>query len=475
MEDWEGELCFALIFHLNLSPVHLNVHARTARGSPDLPKESSEAMNDPAYPPWSRRRFLAATGQAGLAGLWGVSANALGQNAGSTPRGRAEHCIFLWLGGGMAQIDTWDPKRRGDPQKNLPGCYYDRIPTALPGVEVCEHLSRCAPLLDRMTIVRTVHHDVVNEHAAAVVRVHTGRPTTGTIRYPSIGSIVAHELGAAGEAVPAYVVIGYPSLAREPGFLGPRYGYLYVTDTQAGPTGFTRPGHVDTDRQLRRERLLARMRRSGLDPVASEYDQMIGQSLRLAGPDLMSAFELDQERDELRRSYGGEFGQRCLLSRRLIQAGVRFVEVSHNLNFINGTGWDTHNEGQLKQHLLIDELDRALSTLLVDLDRRKLLDRTLIVVGTEFGRPAAFDSGGGRGHHSRAFSMLLAGGGLRHGQVIGQTDELAQRIQQRPVSVPDFLATICAALNIDPARDLFDSNNRPVPITDSGQPMKELF
>ena len=188
----------------------------------------------------------------------------------------------------------------------------------------------------------------------------------------------------------------------------------------------------------------------------------------------MQAFALDREPAKLRNAYGGEFGQRCLLSRRLIERGVRFIEVSHNLNFVNGTGWDTHNDGQLNQHILIQELDKALSTLVLDLEEKKLLDKTLICVSSEFGRPAGFDGGGGRGHHSKAFTVVLAGGGLQNGKAIGTTDELGMKIVDRPVSVPDLHATMHWALGIDPAHELYDGD-RPVPITDGGTPVKELF
>lgn len=153
---------------------------------------------------------------------------------------------------------------------------------------------------------------------------------------------------------------------------------------------------------------------------------------------------------------------------------MRFVEVSHNLNFLNGTGWDVHNDGIQKQHALIQELDRALATLVLDLESKKLLDKTLIVVATEFGRPASFDGGGGRGHHSKSFSITLAGGGLKTGQAIGQTDDLAMSIVSRPVSVPDLHATMLACLGISTRTELFASQ-RPVPITDGGVPISELF
>jgi len=196
--------------------------------------------------------------------------------------------------------------------------------------------------------------------------------------------------------------------------------------------------------------------------------------LRLAGPEFMRHFRLKDESPELRNAYGGEFGQRCLLARRLVQAGVRFIEVSHNLNFINGTGWDTHNEGQRNQHLLIKELDIALSALITDLEKQGMLDKTLVALGTEFGRPAAYDGRGGRGHQGTCFSLLLAGGGLKHRGAYGVTDELAKKVVENPVSVPDYHATIHAALGINPMHELFDGS-RPVPITDFGEPVTALF
>jgi hypothetical protein len=188
----------------------------------------------------------------------------------------------------------------------------------------------------------------------------------------------------------------------------------------------------------------------------------------------MSSFALDKEPSELRNRYGGEFGQRCLLARRLIERGVRFIEVSHNLNFLNGAGWDVHNEGILQQHALIQEMDTALSSLIQDLESKRLLDKTLIVITTEFGRPPEFDSGGGRGHQGSAFTCVLAGGGLKHRGAYGETDESGKKIVNNPVSVPDFFATIHAALGVNYAKNLYDGD-RPVPITDMGKPITALF
>jgi hypothetical protein len=421
----------------------------------------------------NRRQFLAASAGA-------LSANALASATDSPPswKGKAEHCIYIWLGGGMGQIDTFDPKRKGDPQKKVAGAYYDSIATAVPGVRVCEHLKRLAPLMDRVTAVRTVHHDVIDEHAAAVNRMHTGRPVSGTVVYPSLGSVIAHERGAAASGAPPYVLIGYPNVTRGPGFLGSRDGYLYLTDTSQGPAGLSRPAGIADERQARRAAYLDSLRDSARkqfagDAQVRDYDAALEQSLKLAGPEFTHVFRLDEEKADLRRDYGGEFGQRCLLARRLIERGVRFIEVSHNLNFLNGTGWDVHNAGIRKQHELIQELDQAVAALLTDLTARRLLDRTLIVIATEFGRPAEFDSGGGRGHQARAFTCVLAGGGLNHCGAFGETDELARQPVKDPVSVPDFFATIHATLGIDPGKNLYDGD-RPVPLTDQGKPIAKL-
>jgi hypothetical protein len=425
----------------------------------------------------SRRDFLATAAAGATAGV--LASPLLAGESPSQPvrKGKADHVISIWLGGGMAQIDTFDPKRRGDPQQKVAGSYYDSIDTSVPGVQVCEHLKQLAPLMDRVTAVRTVHHEVIDEHAAATNRMHTGRPVSGTVVYPSLGSTIAHERGAAQDGAPPYVLIGYPNVTRGPGFLGSKAGYLYLTDTSQGPAGLSRPDGITPNRQTRREALLAILRErhaKDVDTALRDYDAAIDLSLRLSGPEFQRSFRLDEEPGDLRNRYGGEFGQRLLLSRRLIERGVRFLEVSHNLNFLNGTGWDVHNAGILNQHELIKELDQAMSALLLDLEEKKLLDKTVVVVTTEFGRPPEFDGGGGRGHQGSCFTCVLAGGGLRHRGAYGETDELSKKIVSNPVSVPDLFATIHAALGIDYAKFLYDGD-RPVPITDRGQPIAELL
>lgn len=421
------------------------------------------------------RRQCLATGAA-LAAGFALPRSSAGDATLERLKGQAEHVISIWLGGGMGQVDTFDPMPLGDPVKNIPGSLYPSIDTAVPGVQVCEHLKNLAPLMDRVTAVRTVHHEVIDEHAAATNRMHTGRAISGTVVYPSLGSIVAHELGAAAEGAPPYVLIGYPNVTRGPGFLGARDSYLYLTDTSQGPAGLSRPDGITQARQTRRESFLSVLRGETPpeDVRLQDYDDAIDQSLKLSGPGFNQVFQLDEEPADLRLRYGGEFGQRCLLSRRLIQRGVRFVEVSHNLNFINGAGWDVHFEGIQNQHGLIQELDTAVAALIADLEAKQLLDKTLVVITSEFGRPSGFDARGGRAHQGSAFTCVLAGGGLAHQGAYGETDERSKEIVSNPVGVPDFFATICAAVGIDYTKNLY-AGDRPVPITDRGEPIRALF
>ena len=421
--------------------------------------------------PMKRRSFLTSAAAFGAAPLFANNTPI------HTPKGKAEHCIFIWLGGGMAQIDTFDPKKLGDNlgKPQAAGSLYKAIDTTVKGVQVTEHLSKTAKVMEHVTVMRTVNHHVIDEHAFATNIVHTGRMISGNVVYPSIGSIIANQRGAASADVPAYILIGYPNVSRGPGFLGAKSGYVYLTDTNTGPAGFTRPAYVDEKRaEIRHQLLKPLMARTAKGSSAADYEMAQQEALRLAGPKFMRHFNLKEEPDTLRNDYGGEFGQRCLLSRRLVQAGVRFIEVSHNLNFMNGTGWDIHNEGYKNQHLLIQELDTALSALIRDLKDKKLLDKTLIVVGTEFGRPPEFDGRGGRGHQGTAFSMVLAGGGLNHCGAYGVTDELAKKPVENPVPLVDFHATVHAAMGIDPSKELMDGT-RPVPITDGGKAVAALF
>ena len=181
-----------------------------------------------------RRTFIRNTSAIATAATFARPALA----AGEFPKGKAEHCIMIWLGGGACQIDTFDPKKPGDPKTRKPGSHYAAIETAIPGTKVCEHLPNCAKVLDRFNIVRTCNHKGFPDHAAATNFVHTGRATSGTIVYPSIGSLVTHSCGPINDKVPPYILIGYPNVSRGPGYLGPTAGYclLYTSPSPRDAT-----------------------------------------------------------------------------------------------------------------------------------------------------------------------------------------------------------------------------------------------
>src|SRR5260370_1152106 len=207
--------------------------------------------------------------------------------------------MLLGLGGGAAHMDPFDTKTRGDGKKT-PGSYYDSIATAIPGARVCEHLAQSAPLLDRCVLIRSLNHPISGEHAAAANLVATGRMPSGTIVYPSIGSIVSHELGAKSDQVPAYVVMGYPNITRDPGFLGAKYGYVYLLQIETGPNGLIRPPDVDAAREDRRETLLAGLRenfakRHPSDAYVQSQSAVSQQGSKMAGPRFLNVFTLKPE------------------------------------------------------------------------------------------------------------------------------------------------------------------------------------
>ena len=295
----------------------------------------------------NRREFLQDISKAGTAAavssLLPAHGLAAEEKTSPVPLGKADSCIFIWLGGGAAHIDTWDPKLKGDPKTKKAGSYYDPIPTAIQGVRVCQHLARTASMLDRGILLRSLTHPLKVDHADSTNLMKTGRLTSGTVVYPSLGSLVSHQRMRRSDDIPPYLVMGYPNVTRGPGFLGSRYGYLYLTDTEAGPGGMKLPSGVNPSRHQRRLELLdlLRTKASNLasgDRATEEYAAAFDEAQALLSGSFAKVFDLNQERSSTRERYGDGFGQRCLLARRLVESGVRFVEVAYDLNFKNGIG-----------------------------------------------------------------------------------------------------------------------------------------
>jgi uncharacterized protein (DUF1501 family) len=436
----------------------------------------------------SRRSWL----QHGAAALGGVSLSGvascdwfsrLARAAADSPQ-RQRSCILLWMSGGPSQIDTFDPK-----SDHENGGLFDSISTSVPGIEISEHLPGLAKQAEHLAIVRSMTSSE-GDHDRGTYFVRTGYVPQGPVRYPPLGAMVAHELGDSSHQLPSFIsVLPNPALGAEsftPGFLGPRYAPLFVGSAAAVPTdgdaadgqyglqveSLARPRGVDAEKFAARLDLMrgleGRFVSRHAAAAARGHQTAYERAVRMMGPEVAAAFELGDEPAELRDAYGrNRFGQGCLLARRLVEQGVPFVEVTlSGIAGAGGLGWDTHAENFRQVRGLCETLDPAWSTLIEDLSQRGLLDSTLIVWMGEFGRTPKINQNSGRDHYPQAWSAVLAGGGIRGGQVIGKTSADGTTIEDRPVKVPDFLATAFAALGIDPETMNNSNVGRPVPVVD---------
>jgi len=438
-------------------------------------------------PPLSRREWLrlSAAGVAAFSTSGWIERLAAA-TADHPQRQRA--CILLWMSGGPSQIDTFDLKpghRNGGP--------FREIPTSAPGVRISEHLPRIAQQMEDMVIVRSMSTRE-GDHGRATFLMRTGYLPQGPIQYPTLGSLVSKELGRDDNPLPNFVSITpyrlFSPAAYGPGFLGPQYAPLLVGD--AGNRVFVQnPNANDYEQSLRvedltpptdvnRSQLDARIglleemerdfvqRHPGLSPQSHQtaYDRAV----RLMRTSASTAFNLTDEPARLRDAYGrNQFGQGCLLARRLVEREVPFVEVSLGGFAGNNLGWDTHNQNFNTVRQLSQILDPAWGTLMEDLRSRGMLDSTLIVWMGEFGRTPRINPQRGRDHFPNAWSTVLAGGGLNGGQVVGRTSADGMTVEsERPTSVADLIATVCRALGVDHQRQNMSNVGRPIRIADAG-------
>jgi hypothetical protein len=315
-----------------------------------------------------------------------------------------------------------------------------------------------------------------SDHQLASFHMHTGyQKRAGDLVFPSMGSIVAKELGRGDFPLPNFVCVGAgPRQFTRSGFLGPDHQPLHVTDPARG-IDFVEPleGHEQFARQ---HDLLRRLESSFQERYQAEASRAhlsaLDRAVRLMTAQQKQAFDLSREAAADRDRYGrGSFGQGCLMARRLVESGVRFVEVLMG----DGVAWDTHRDNFPRTKALSAEADVGMSALIDDLEQRGLLDSTLVIWMGEFGRTPQIGSGGGRNHWARAWSSVLFGGGIRGGQVIGRTDANGAEVVERPISVPDFLATVCTILNIDYKRTNYAPGvERPISIVDTSKPLNVI-
>jgi uncharacterized protein (DUF1501 family) len=383
---------------------------------------------------------------------------------GSAPAPR--RLILLWLEGGPSQLDTFDPKE-GAPTQGP----FQTLATDVAGWRFSEHLPQLAKRAGRLALLRSVTSKE-GSHARARLLLHTGFIPNPSVAYPTLGSIVAHELGDEAFELPSFVQVAGPP--GSPGYLGVGAAPFLVANPLAKVANLSLPRGIDGARLTRREELREALdagfhAAGGTDEVAANRTQHL-RARRLMESALKGAFELDQEKDSVRDRYGRDFfGQGVLLARRLIEAGVPAVEV-------HGDGWDTHVDNFTKMVPLCTSLDQALSALVDDLAERGLLEDTLVVTMGEFGRTPGINHNRGRDHWPGNYCVLLAGGGSRPGTVVGATDETGERIVERPISVPDLFATFATLLRIDGAKKFDATPRRPTTLVDpDGAPVREVI
>jgi hypothetical protein len=387
--------------------------------------------------------------------------------------GRKRSCILLWMAGGPSQLDTFDPKPNTEN-----GGPFTAIPTAVPGVRICEHLPKVAEHADRLAIIRSMQTKE-GDHGRATLHLQTGYTPQGSIRFPAIGSLISKELASESADLPGFASVAPQGALAQPavaaGFLGPKYAPLVVSgngdslrveDLQAK--------YIDPERQRVRMALLRELQTpfitSRPGPGTSSHLTAYDRAERLGKTAAADAFDLSREEDALRDEYGRNlFGQGCLLARRLVERGVPLVQVTLG-------GWDTHDNNFEQVKSLCGTLDAAWSTMMRDLRQRGLLESTLIVWMGEFGRTPGINPRQGRDHYPVAWSVVLGGGGIQGGSVVGRTSKDGLLVEDRPVTVPDLMATIFLALGLVPGKQNMSNVGRPIRLADpAAKSLREIL
>jgi len=386
--------------------------------------------------------------------------------AGTVPgQGHAEHVILFWNGGGMSHLDTWDPK----PGRKTQG-EFNPIKTSVPGMEISEIFPQLAKQMHHGALIRSIA-GTNGDHGRAQYELQTGFGQSPNILHPGIGSMVVHEREPLGD-LPAYVSISGES--PRAGYLGQQCEAYYVGRPGEKDPYLAFPEGINHARGMQRLQILEKMNaRLSNELGAGEMkasETALKDAVALMESPALKAFELDEEKPQTIERYGNnEFGRGALLARRLVEKGVRFVQ-------INRGGFDNHGAifDAMRAHGQV--MDPAIASLLSDLKANGMLGKTLVIVLSEFGRTPRINDGGGRDHWARCFSAMMAGGGVKGGTIIGSSDEDGMEPGLNPVKVCDLHATLCYALGIDPLKEVITPQGRPMTLTQKGAtPITSLF
>ncbi len=420
--------------------------------------------------------YIFTTGlRAAAAALFCLGVSAAGAEEKKPP---AKAVIQIWLAGGLSQLDTFDPKPNAG--QDYCGPYNKPIPTNVEGIQISQMLPLLAKQADKYVILRGITHNN-NGHETAACLVQTGRKPVEGLMFPGVSSVISYFKGCNGGytgMLPPNIIITAP-LGRfsEAGFLGSRYK-SFATGSDPSKQPFAVEGiiseKITLERQHDRRELLKSLdtfgREMNQDPAVKAIDACQEQAYAVILGDAGKAFDLAEEKKELREKYGlNKFGQSCLVARRLVERGVPFIT-------INVPGWDTHKDHFQEMSRKLPELDKGLAALLQDLADRKLLDSTIVWVTGEFGHTPKIQMespwNGGRGHYGKAFSSLIAGGGFRGGKVVGKTDERGENVVERPIYPWDLTGSIYILMGIDLNSQMPHPDGRSIAV--SPLPGKEI-
>jgi uncharacterized protein DUF1501 len=419
---------------------------------------------------WGRREFIR-LGSLGAMGLCLSDFLRLKALAGTADEARS--CIMIVLDGGPPQHETFDMKPNAP--SDVRGTFKP-ISTNVSGIQICEHLPKTARQADKFAIIRSATGRTAL-HFEGVYFLMTGYMPIQSLDFPALGSVVAKELGPR-KGIPPYVLSASLDHAMGPGFLGGAYAPFWVRGDPSAP-GF-RVQDVElpvdmnwsdiADRRWLLQKMDASFRERDVHGQFETRDRFIQEAENIIrSPAVKKAFDIGQEPEKLRNQYGRTpLGQGCLLARRLVEGGARFVTVNSARAI-----WDTHSDNFSRcERMLLPEFDAAFAALMEDLGQRGLLGSTLVVVAGEFGRTPKVNASAGRDHWPRVFSVLLAGAGIKGGQVYGSSDALGGEPKDNPVKVEDLVATIYDRLGIDPSKEYHTPNGRPVKLSNNGTPLR---
>ena len=412
------------------------------------------------------RRSLLINGTAGLLGVklladWNQPAFA------ASPAAKAKQVILLTMRGAMSHIDTFDPKPGRDVQGET-----KTVKTKTPGVLFGDSLPKLAGLFDELAVIRSLTTET-GDHEQGTYLMRTAYKKINSIGHPGMGPWLQHAMGKISKDLPGNVLVGNGNEHPNAGFLESAVIPVPIGDPAKGLENIKSPGYL-SDANFKRRLALAnrvdadfREKFSGTE--VDTYNQMYKEAVRLMGSSELTAFDITKEPEKMREQYGANrFGQGCLLARRLIQGGVRFVEVEFG-------PWDMHQQIFTDIPDRAGTLDRSMSALLTDLKAQGLLSTTLVVLATEFGRTPKINENAGRDHHPGVFSCVLAGAGIRGGQVYGASDEDGRSVAEDSVSIADFNSTIAKAVGLDIKKEYFAPNGRPFKIGGGGTAIDKVL